>query len=440
LHKPRRVTCTASTLSHYKDRVFAGKLFETHLKEKIMSLTQFLIDQTDQYGANIYHPLPIVLEQGEGCWVTDVDGNRYLDMLSAYSAVSHGHRHPRIIAAAHRQLDRLTLTSRAFYNDQLAHFNRELAELCGMDKILPMNSGAEGVETAIKVARKWGYRAKGVEHNTAEILVCRNNFHGRTTSIVGFSSEQHYKHDFGPYTPGFREIPFGDAAALEAAIRPNTVAFLVEPIQGEGGVIVPPAGYLRQVRAICDRHNILLIADEIQVGLGRTGRMFAWQHDDAQPDILVLGKALGGGVYPVSAIVTRHDILSLMGPGEHGSTWGGNPLAAAIAREALCVLQEERLPERAAQMGAYLMDGLRQIDSPYVEEVRGKGLLVGVQVKAGIGGARPFCEQLMRKGLLCKETHEDVIRFAPPLVIARDEIDWALERVARVLTTEPITH
>lgn len=410
-------------------------------KGQMMSLSQHLIDQTDQYGANIYNPLPIVLETGEGCWVTDVDGNRYLDMLSAYSAVSHGHRHPRIIAAAHKQLDRLTLTSRAFYNDELAHFNRELAELCGMEKILPMNSGAEGVETAIKVARKWGYRTKKVPRYQAEILVCGNNFHGRTTSIVSFSSEQHYKNDFGPHTPGFREIPFGDASALEAAITPNTIAFLVEPIQGEGGVVVPPEGYLREVRAICDHHNILLIADEIQVGLGRTGKMFAWQHDgeSAKPDILVLGKALGGGVYPVSAIVTSKEILGLMGPGEHGSTWGGNPMAAAIAREAICVLQEEKLPERAAEMGAYLMNGLRQIDSPHVAEVRGRGLLVGVQVKQGIGGARPFCEALMHDGILCKETHEDVIRFAPPLVISREEIDWALERVARVLTAEPIS-
>ena len=407
-----------------------------------MSVSQFLIDQTDQYGANIYHPLPIVFEEGEGCWLTDVDGNRYLDFLSAYSAVSHGHRHPRIIAAAHKQLDKLTLTSRAFYNDQLAHFNRELAELCGMEKILPMNSGAEGVETAIKVARKWGYQTKQVPRYQAEILVCKNNFHGRTTSIVSFSSEQHYKNDFGPHTPGFREVPFGDAAALEAAITPNTIAFLVEPIQGEGGVVVPPQGYLSEVKKICQRHNILLIADEIQVGLGRTGKMFAWQHDgdDAKPDILVLGKALGGGVYPVSAIVTSAEILGLMGPGEHGSTWGGNPLAAAIARESLCVLQEEHLVERAAEMGAYLMDGLRQIDSPYVQEVRGRGLIVGVQIKPGLGGARPFCEQLMHDRILCKETHEDVIRFAPPLVISREEIDWALERVARVLTTEPIVH
>lgn len=403
-----------------------------------MSRAQFLIDQTDQYGANIYHPLPIVFEEGEGCWLTDVDGKRYLDMLSAYSAVSHGHRHPRIIAAAHKQLDRLTLTSRAFYNDQLAYLNRELAELCGMDKILPMNSGAEGVETAIKVARKWGYRVKNVPRYQAEILVCKNNFHGRTTSIVSFSSEQHYKNDFGPHTPGFREVPFGDVAALEAAITPNTVAFLVEPIQGEGGVIVPPEGYLSAVKQICQRHNLLLIADEIQVGLGRTGKMFAWQHDgedgSAKPDILVLGKALGGGVYPVSAVVTSAEILGLMGPGEHGSTWGGNPLAAAIAREALCVLQEEHLPERAAELGAYLMDSLRQIDSPYVQDVRGRGLLVGVQMKAGVGGARPFCEALMHEGILCKETHEDVIRFAPPLVITREEIDWALERVTRVLT------
>lgn len=402
-----------------------------------MTLSQHLIEQTEQYSANIYHPLPIVLETGEGCWLTDVEGNRYLDMLSAYSAVSHGHRHPRIIAAAHRQLDRLTLTSRAFYNDEMAHFSRELAELCCMDKVLPMNSGAEAVETAIKVARKWGYRVKNVPRYHAEILVCKNNFHGRTTSIVSFSSEHHYKHDFGPHTPGFREVPFGDAAALEAAITPNTVAFLVEPIQGEGGVIVPPEGYLRQAREICNRHNVLLIFDEIQVGLGRTGKMFCWQHENARPDILVLGKALGGGVYPVSAVVSSTAVLGIMTRGEHGSTFGGNPLAAAVAREAICVLKDERLPERAAEMGSYLIDGLRRIDSPYVQDVRGKGLLIGVQVKPGVGGARPFCEQLMRQGILCKETHEDVIRFAPPLVISREEIGWALERVEAVLTAEP---
>jgi len=398
-----------------------------------MTLSQQFIDQTDRHGANNYHPLPIVTETAEGCWITDVEGRRYLDMLSAYSAVSHGHRHPRIIAAAHKQLDRLTLTSRAFYNDELAYLSEELTALCGMDKSLFMNSGAEGVETAVKVARKWGYCTKNVPRYEAEIIVCEGNFHGRTTTAISFSSEEHYKHDFGPLTPGFRFVPFGDAAALEAAITPNTIGFLVEPIQGEGGVIVPPDGYLKQVREICDRHNVLLMLDEIQVGLGRTGKMLAYQHENIQPDLLILGKALGGGVYPVSAVLSKAPILGLLTPGEHGSTFGGNPLACAIAREALCVLQDENLPQCAAEMGAYLMDGLRAIDSPLVKEVRGKGLLVGVQLKPGLGGARPYCEKLMDEGVLCKETHEDVIRFAPPLVINREEIDWALERVAKVL-------
>jgi ornithine--oxo-acid transaminase len=401
-----------------------------------MSLSEQIIAQTDQYGARHYKPLPVVIAEAEGVWVTDVEGKRYIDMLSGYSALSHGHRHPRIIEAAKRQLDRVTLTSRAFHNDQLAPLLKQLSELCGMDKALMMNSGAEAVETAVKLARKWGYRVKGVPRYEAEIIVCENNFHGRTTTIISFSSEELYKHDFGPLTPGFKFVPFGDAAALEAAITPNTVAFLVEPIQGEGGVNVPPPGYLKQVREICDRHQVLLLADEIQVGLGRTGKLFCYQHDGIEPDILILGKALGGGVYPVSAIVTRAHLLGLFTPGEHGSTFGANPMACAVAREALTVLVEEKLTENAAEMGAYLIGRLKAIESPYVHEVRGRGLLVGVHLKADLGGARPFCLRLLEQGVLCKETHKDVIRFAPPLIVTREELDWALERIETVLMAE----
>lgn len=401
-----------------------------------MSKTRQFIEQTERYDAQHYHPLPVVIELAAGCWMTDVEGRRYLDMLSAYSAVSFGHRHPRIIAAAQRQMERVTLVSRAFHTDQLVPLTEDLTRLAGMSRVLMMNTGAEAVETAIKAARKWGYRSKGVPRYEAEIIVCESNFHGRTTTVISFSTEALYKHDFGPLTPGFKVIPFGDAAALEAAITPNTVAFLVEPIQGEGGVIVPPDDYLAQVRAICDRHNILLMLDEIQVGLGRTGKTFCYEHYDIKPDVLILGKALGGGVFPVSAVLTRDGILSLFTPGEHGSTFGANPLACAIAREALDVLQDEDLAARAQAMGDYFMERLRELNSPYVQAIRGKGLLIGVQVMPGLGGARPFCEQLMTLGLLCKETHEDVIRFAPPLVITREEIDWALERIAQVLVPE----
>jgi ornithine--oxo-acid transaminase len=398
-----------------------------------MNRTQQFITQAETFGAHHYHPLPVVIERGEGCWLYDVEGRRYMDMLSAYSAVSFGHCHPRIIAAAQRQMARLTLTSRAFHTDQQGPLEETLATLAGMSRVLLMNSGAEAVETAIKIARKWGYRVKGVPRDNAEIIVCQNNFHGRTTTIISFSTEALYRHDFGPLTPGFKVVPFGDAAALEAAITPDTVAFLVEPIQGEGGVIIPPDNYLRDVRAICDRHEVLLMLDEIQVGLGRTGKLFCFQHYGIEPDALILGKALGGGVFPISAVLSRDGVLSLFKPGEHGSTFGANPLACAIAREALQVLEDENLAARADEMGAYLMQQVAALDSPYVQEIRGKGLLIGVQVKPGLGGARPFCEKLMQEGLLCKETHEDVIRFAPPLVITRDEIDWAMERVRRVL-------
>ncbi len=401
-----------------------------------MSLTQQYIDQTKRRAANTYKPIPVVIATADGCWVTDVEGKKYIDMLSAYSAVSHGHRHPRLIAAAQRQMERVTLTSRAFHNDQLGPFAEKLAQFCGMDRVLLMNAGAEAVETAVKLARKWGYQVKGVPRYEAEIIVCENNFHGRTTTVISFSTEELYWRDFGPITPGFRAIPFGDAAALEAAITPNTVGFLVEPIQGEGGVVVPPEGYLKRVREICDRHNVLLMTDEIQTGLGRTGKTFCYQHDGIEPDILIMGKALGGGLYPVSAVATKEHILGLFTPGEHGSTFGANPLACAIASESLAVLTDEHLAERAAEMGAYFKHRLETLESPYVDHVRGRGLLIGVVFKDGFI-ARPFCEALMHEGVLCKETHETVMRFAPPLVITREEIDWAMERVEKVLMQEP---
>ncbi len=400
------------------------------------SMSQQIIEQTEKYGAHHYKPLPVVIAEAEGVWVTDVEGQQYMDMLSAYSAVSHGHRHPRLIAAMQRQLERVTLTSRAFHNDQLGPLLEKLTTMCGMNKALMMNSGAEAVETAIKLARKWGYQVKGVPHDQAEIIVCANNFHGRTTTIVSFSTEELYKADFGPLTPGFKVVPFGDASALEAAITPNTVAFLVEPIQGEGGVIVPPDGYLKRAREICDRNEVLLLTDEIQVGLGRTGKLFCFQHDSIEPDILILGKALGGGMYPVSAVVTRDHLLGLFASGEHGSTFGANPLACAVAYEALQIIEDEELAENAALMGTYLVARLEELNSPLIAKVRGRGLLVGVQLKPEAGVARPYCLQLKELGVLCKETHETVIRFAPPLTINRDEIDWALERVAKVLVPE----
>lgn len=403
-----------------------------------MTTSQQIIAQTERWGAHHYKPLPVVIAEAEGVWVRDVEGKLYIDMLSGYSAVSHGHRHPRVIEAAKRQMDRVTLTARAFHNDQVGPLLQQLSELCGMDKSLLMNSGAEAVETAVKLARKWGYRIKGVPRYEAEIIVCNNNFHGRTTTVISFSSEELYKHDFGPHTPGFHLIPFGDADALEAAITPNTVAFLVEPIQGEGGINVPPDGYLKRVREICDRHNVLLMLDEIQVGLGRTGKMFCFQHEGIEPDVLILGKALGGGVLPVSAVVTKEHLLGLFVAGEHGSTFGANPLACAVAREALNVIVDEHLAERAAEMGAYFMHRLKSIESPHVVEVRGKGLLVGVELKAELGGARPFCLRLLENGVLCKETHKDVIRLAPPLVVKRDELDWGLERIEAVLMAEAL--
>ncbi len=399
--------------------------------------TQELMALEARYGAHNYHPLPVVLSRGEGIWVYDVEGRKYLDFLSSYSAINHGHRHPRILQALQQQLERITLTSRAFYNDQLGPFLAELAEYANMEMVLPMNTGAEAVETAIKAARRWGYRVKGIPDGQAEILVCENNFHGRTTTVISFSTEEAYRTDFGPFTPGFRAIPYGDAKALEEAITERTAAFLVEPIQGEAGVVVPPEGYLREVRRICSERNVLLVADEIQTGLGRTGKRFCSWHEEVQPDVLVLGKALGGGVYPVSAVAASREVLGLFEPGSHGSTFGGNPLGAAVAREAIRVIEEEGLPERAAELGSYFMERLEAIGSPYVDHVRGKGLLIGVVLRPEVGGARPFCEALMERGLLCKETHEDVIRFAPPLVIQKSDLDWALEHIQAVLTGPP---
>lgn len=393
-------------------------------------LSRHYIDLDETYGARTYHPLDVVIERAEGVWVYDVEGNKYLDCLSAYSALNQGHRHPAIVKAAVEQMERVTLTSRAFRNDQMGPLLQELSDLTGYEMALPMNSGTEGVETAIKAARKWGYQVKGVASNQAEIIVCQGNFHGRTTTVVGFSSEEQYKEDFGPFAPGFVIIPFGDAAALQAAITPNTVAFLFEPIQGEGGVIVPADGFLRVAADICAQNEVLLVADEIQTGLGRTGSLFACEHEGVRPDIVIIGKALSGGFYPVSAVLADREILGLFRPGDHGSTFGGNPLAAAIARAALKVMTEERLIDRSAELGEYLKGRLERIESDHVKEVRGRGLFVGVELHTP---ARRFCEALQERGILCKETHENVIRFAPPLVISRAEIDWAVSQIEPVL-------
>ncbi len=392
-----------------------------------------LIDLEDRYGAPNYHPLDVVLSRGEGVWTWDVDGNRYLDCLSAYSAVNQGHAHPRILRALVEQAGRLPLTSRAFRNDQLGPYCREVCELTGFEMVLPMNTGAEAVETALKAARKWAHDVKGVPDGRAEIIACDGNFAGRTISIISFSSEPSYRAGFGPLTQGFTLIPYGDADALEAAITPSTAAFIVEPIQGEGGVIVPPDGYLRRVREICSRHDVLLVADEIQTGLGRTGRLFGCDHEEVRPDVVTIGKALSGGFYPVSAVLASAEVLGVLTPGTHGSTFGGNPVACAVAREALRVLVDEDLVRNAAAMGDYFAARLAEVASPHVREVRGRGLLIGVELRPEAGGARRFCEALQRNGILAKETHVSTIRFAPPLVITKDEIDWAMERIAAVL-------
>jgi len=387
----------------------------------------------DTYAAHNYHPLPVVLARGEGVWVWDVEGRKYMDMLSSYSALNQGHRHPRVLEAAAKQLEMLTLTSRAFHNDQFGPFCELVCRLADQESILLMNTGAEAVETAIKAARKWGYLVKGVPEDQAEIIVCENNFHGRTTTIVGFSSEEQYRRGFGPYGPGFKMIPYDDLGALAKAITPDTVGFLVEPIQGEAGILMPADGYLKEAARLAKASKVLLMLDEIQTGLGRTGKMFCYEYDGAKPDILIVGKALGGGVYPVSAILASRQVMDVFKPGDHGSTFGGNPLACAVGAAALQVIVDEDLPAKAFETGAYFMDGLRKLKSPHVKEIRGRGLLIGVEIKEASGTARPFCEKLMALGILAKETHHQVIRFAPPLVISHGDIDWALEKIAKVL-------
>jgi ornithine--oxo-acid transaminase len=394
-----------------------------------------LMDLANTWGSRNYKPLPVVIDHAEGVFMHDVEGRRYLDFLSCYSALSHGHRHPVIVKAAKDQMDKVTLTSRAFHNTEMGPFLKELCEYTGMDMALPMNTGAEAVETAIKIARKWAYRVKGVPRDQAEIIACCDNFHGRTVTIVTFSTEALYREDFGPYTPGFRVVAYGDADAVEAAITPNTAAVLVEPIQGEAGVILPPDGYLARLRQLTSKHRVLLIADEVQTGFGRTGRAFACDHEGVKPDMMALGKALGGGVYPVSAVVGTAEVMGLFRPGEHGSTFGGNPLACAVGLAALRVLRDENLAERSAELGEYLKGRLAAIDSAYVKEVRGRGLFIGMVLHKEAGGARRFCEALMDRGLLCKETHDDVIRFAPPLTITREQLDWAVDQVRDVLTS-----
>ncbi len=391
------------------------------------------IHVTEDFGAHNYHPLPVVIAKGNGVWVTDVAGKKYMDMLAAYSAVNFGHCPRPIIAAAKKQLDRVTLTSRAFFNDQTGMFFKELCKLTGMECILPMNTGAEGVETAIKTARKWGYTKKKIPDGKAKIIVCSENFHGRTTTIISFSTDPSAKAGFGPYTPGFQVVPYGDAKALEAAIDDNTAAFLVEPIQGEAGIVVPPEGYLKEVRRICTKKNVLMIADEIQSGLGRTGYTFAIEHDGVKPDIMILGKAIGGGVMPLSCIATRKEIMEVIRPGEHGSTFGGNPLACAIGRKVIEILSTGKYQKNAKVMGDYLFKKVRAANLAPVKELRGRGLWMGIVIKDEFGKARPYCERLMAEGLLCKETHDQVIRLAPPLCITKKEIDWAVARLVKVL-------
>jgi len=391
-----------------------------------------LIRLEDQYGANNYHPLAVVVQRAEGVWVWDVEGNKYLDFLAAYSAVNQGHAHPRIAGVLKAQAERVTLTSRAFRNDQLGPFYEEVHKLTGYARVLPMNTGAEAVETAIKAARKWGYKVKGVPEGKAEILVFTGNFHGRTTTIVGFSDDDQYKDGFGPFTPGFTLLPYGDLEAVRRAMNSNVVGILVEPIQGESGIIIPPAGFMTGLADLCKEHRSLLIVDEIQSGLGRTGKMFAFEHDGVRPDIVIIGKALAGGFYPVSAILADDEVMGVFNPGDHGSTFGGNPLGCAVAREALRVLVDEKMIENSAHLGEYFMGKLRSLSSVKIQEIRGRGLWIGLQLTPAAGGARKYCEALQAKGLLCKETHEDTIRFAPPLCITREELDWAFERVEQV--------
>lgn len=396
--------------------------------------TKDYISLEEQFGAHNYHPLDVVINRGDGVWLYDVEGNRYLDCLSAYSAINQGHVHPKILAALVNQAQKITLTSRAFRNDQLPLFYKELSELTGYEMALPMNSGAEAVETAIKLTRKWAYQTKGIPENQAEIITMAGNFHGRTITIISFSSEAAYKHQFGPFTPGFTTIPYGDAAAISKVITPNTAGILVEPIQGEAGVIVPPPGYLQEVREICNHHEILMVADEIQTGLGRTGQLFACDHESVRPDIMIIGKALSGGFYPISAVLAGRPLMGLFQPGEHGSTFGGNPLGAAVARAAIEVITSENLIQNSAAIGEYFSDRLAEIPSKHVKEVRGKGLLIGAELKPSSGGGRRFAEALKNNGILIKETHDYVLRFTPPLTIDRETVDWALDRIFPILT------
>lgn len=392
--------------------------------------TQDYVELENLYGAHNYHPLDVVITRAEGCWVYDVEGKKYLDCLAAYSAVNQGHCHPKILKAFIEQATKVTLTSRAFRNDQLPMLYKLLHDLTGYDMALPMNSGAEAVETAIKAARKWGYKVKGIPDGKAEIIVCENNFHGRTTTIISFSTEPQYRDGFGPFTPGFPIVKYGDIDDLKSKINENTAAFLVEPIQGEAGIIVPPEGYLREAEKICRENNVLFIVDEIQSGLGRSGKLFAYHYENVNPDLVIIGKALSGGFYPVSAVLGKKEVLGVFKPGDHGSTFGGNPLAAAVAQAALKVLIEEKMIENSAEMGKYFLEQLKKIQSRHIVEVRGKGLWIGVELD---GPARPYCEKLKDEGILCKETHDRVIRFAPPLIITKDEIDWALERIEKVI-------
>ncbi|WP_243299799.1 ornithine--oxo-acid transaminase [Bacillus litorisediminis] len=397
----------------------------------IQTKSQSLIEVTEKYGAKNYNPLPIVVSKAEGIWVEDPEGNRYMDMLSAYSAVNQGHRHPKIIDALKKQADRVTLTSRAFHNDQLGPWLEKVCTLTQKEMVLPMNTGAEAVETAIKAARRWAYDVKGVEENKAEIIGCEGNFHGRTMTAVSLSSEAEYKRGFGPMLPGIKLIPYGDIHALEAAITPNTAAFIVEPIQGEAGIVIPPAGFLKKAYELCQKQNVLFIADEIQAGLGRSGKMFACEWEDVVPDMYILGKALGGGVFPISCVAANKDVLGVFNPGSHGSTFGGNPMACAVSIASLEVLEEEKLHEKSLELGEYFLEKLNNIKNPIIKEVRGRGLFIGVELKEA---ARPYCEALKEEGLLCKETHDNVIRFAPPLVITKEELDWAIERIVKVLS------
>lgn len=398
---------------------------------EVTTKTTKIIEQTNRFGANNYHPLPIVIAKAEGVWVESPEGNRYMDMLSAYSAVNQGHRHPKIIQALKDQADKVTLTSRAFHNDQLGPWYEKICKLTNKDMALPMNTGAEAVETALKAARRWGYDVKGIAENQAEIIACIGNFHGRTMGAVSLSSDPEYKRGFGPMLPGITLIPYGDIEALRAAITPNTAAFLMEPIQGEAGIILPPEGFLKQASELCKEQNVLFIADEIQVGLARTGKMFACDWEEVDPDMLILGKALGGGVFPISCVVANSDVLGVFNPGSHGSTFGGNPLACAVSIAALDVIEEEKLSERSLELGEYFLDQLKAIKNPVIKEIRGRGLFIGVELTEA---ARPYCEALKETGLLCKETHDTVIRFAPPLIITKEEIDWAIKKIKNVLS------